>query len=68
MALTSLNSLTSPFAKVELTNLKYQAVTVNSAKENCGNPQKFYVELIKVLFLQKKNAEIRKNLSCYDCK
>ena len=67
-SLTSLNSLTSPFAKVELTNLKYQAVTVNSAKENCGNPQKFYVELIKVLFLQKKNAEIRKNLSCYDCK
>ena len=60
-SLTSLNSLTSPFAKVELTNLKYQAVTVNSAKENCGNPQKFYVELIKVLFLQKKNAEIRKN-------
>ena len=52
----------------KLTNLKYQAVTVNSAKENCGNPQKFYVELIKVLFLQKKNAEIRKNLSCYDCK
>lgn len=49
-------------------NLKYQAVTVNSAKENCGNPQKFYIELIKVLFLQKKNAEIRKNLSCYDCK
>mgnify|MGYP007014447444 CR=1 FL=1 len=38
------------------------------AKEKCGNPQKFYVELIKVLFLQKKNAEIRKNLSCYDCK
>ena len=67
-SLTSLNSLTSPFAKVELTNLKYQAVTVNSAKENCGNPQKFYVELTKVLFLQKKNAEIRKNLSCYDCK
>ena len=49
-------------------NLKYQDVTVNSAKENCGNPQKFYIELIKVLFLQKKNAEIRKNLSCYDCK
>ena len=49
-------------------NLKYQATTVNSAKENCGNPQKFYIELIKVLFLQKKNAEIRKNLSCYDCK
>lgn len=49
-------------------NLKYQAVTVNSAKENCGNPQKFHTELIKVLFLQKKNAEIRKNLSCYDCK
>ena len=49
-------------------NLKYQAVTVNSAKENCGNPQKFYTESIKVLFLQKKNAEIRKNLSCYDCK
>lgn len=24
-------------------NLKYQAVTVNSAKENCGNPQKFYI-------------------------
>ena len=36
-------------------NLKYQAVTINSAKENCGNPQKFYIELIKVLFLQKKN-------------
>ena len=52
----------------KLTNLKYQAITVNSAKENCGNPQKFYVELIKVLFLQKKNAEIRKNLSCYDYK
>ena len=49
-------------------NLKYQAVTVNSAKENCGNPQKIYIELIKVLFLQKKNAEIRKNLSYYDCK
>ena len=49
-------------------NLKYQDVTVNSAKGNCGNPQKFYIELIKVLFLQKKNAEIRKNLSCYDCK
>mgnify|MGYP006981276742 CR=1 FL=1 len=67
-SLTSLNSLTSPFAKVELTNLKYQDVTVNSAKENCGNPQKSYVESTKVLFLQKKNAEIRKNLSCYDCK
>jgi len=67
-SLTSLNSLTSPFAKVELTNLKYHAVTVNSAKENCGNPQKSYVESTKVLFLQKKNAEIRKNLSCYDCK
>ena len=49
-------------------NLKYQAVTVNSEKENCGNLQKFYIELIKVLFLQKKNAEIRKNLSYYDCK
>ena len=49
-------------------NLKYQAITVNSAKENCGNPQKSYVESTKVLFLQKKNAEIRKNLSCYDCK
>lgn len=49
-------------------NLKYQAVTVISAKENCGNPQKFCIELIKVLFLQKKNAEIRKNLFCYDCK
>ncbi len=23
-------------------NLKYQAVTVNSAKENCGNPQKSF--------------------------
>ena len=41
-------------------NLKYQAVTVNSAKENCGNPQKIYTELIKVLFLQKKNAESAK--------
>ena len=49
-------------------NLKYHAVTVNSTKGNCGNPQKSYVESIKVLFLQKKNAEIRKNLSCYDCK
>ena len=39
----------------------------NAAKENCGKPQKFYIELIKVFFLQKKNAEIRKNLSCYDC-
>ena len=68
MALTSLNSLTSPFAKVELTNLKYQAVTVNSAKENCGNPQKSYAESTKALYLQKKNAEIRKNLSCYDYK
>ena len=29
-------------------NLKYQAVTVNSEKENCGNLQKFYIELIKV--------------------
>ena len=37
-------------------NLKYQAVTVNSAKENCGNPQKFYIELIKVLFLQKEST------------
>ena len=34
-------------------NLKYQAVTVNSAKENCGNPQKFYIELIKVLKFRK---------------
>ena len=50
------------------TNLKYRAGTVNSAKENCGNPQKFDIELIKVLFLQKKNAEIRKNLSYYDYK
>ena len=49
-------------------NLKYQAVTVNSEKENCGNLQKFYIELIKVLFLQKKNAEIRKNLLHYDYK
>ena len=49
-------------------NLKYQAVTVNSTKENCGNPQKFYIKSTKALFLQKKNAEIRKNLSCYDCK
>ena len=49
-------------------NLKYQDVTVNSAKENCGNPQKFYTESTKALFLQKKNAEIRKNLSCYDYK
>lgn len=24
-------------------NLKYQAITVNSAKENCGNPQKFFL-------------------------
>ena len=23
-------------------NLKYQAVTVNSADENCGNPQKSF--------------------------
>ena len=67
-SLTSLNSLTSPFAKVELTNLKYHAVTVNSTKENRGNPQKSYAESTKVLFLQKKNAEIRKNLSCYDYK
>ena len=29
-------------------NLKYQDVTVNSAKEKCGNPQKFYIELTKV--------------------
>ncbi len=49
-------------------NLKYQAITVNSAKENCGNPQKFYIELMKVFFLRKKIAEIRKNLFCYDCK
>ena len=68
MALTSLNSLTSPFAKVELTNLKYQAVTVNSTKESCGNPQKSYAESIKALYLQKKNAENRKNLSYYDYK
>ena len=52
----------------KLTNLKYQAVTVNSTKENCGNPQKSYAESIKVLFLRKKTAEIRKNLSCYNCK
>ena len=50
----------------KLTNLKYHAVTVNSTKENCGNPQKSYTKSIKVLYLQKKNAEIRKNLSCYD--
>ena len=37
-------------------------------KENCGNPQKAYTESVKVLFLQKKNAEIRKNLSYYDYK
>ena len=49
-------------------NLKYQAVTVNSAKENCGNPQKSYAESIKALYLRKKTAEIRKNLFCYDCK
>ena len=24
-------------------NLKYQDVTVNSAKENCGNPQKSFL-------------------------
>ena len=24
-------------------NLKYQAGTVNSAKENCGNPQKSFL-------------------------
>lgn len=35
-------------------NLKYQAVTFNSAKENCGNPQKFYIELIKVFFCKRK--------------
>lgn len=49
-------------------NLKYQAVTVNSTKENCGKPQKSYAESTKALYLQKKNAEIRKNLSCYDYK
>lgn len=49
-------------------NLKYQDVTVNSAKENCGNLQKFYIELMKVFFLRKKIAKIRKNLFCYDCK
>ena len=49
-------------------NLKYHAVTVNSTKEKCGNPQKSYTESIKVLFLQKKNAETHKNLFCYDCK
>ena len=27
----------------KLTNLKYQAITVNSAKENCGNPQKSFL-------------------------
>lgn len=37
-------------------------------KENCGNPQKSYMESVKVLFLQKKNAETRKILSYYDCK
>lgn len=52
----------------QITELKISSRTVNSAKENCGNPQKFYIELIKVFFLQKKNAEIRKNFSCYDCK
>ena len=31
-------------------NLKYQAVTVNSAKENCGNPQKFYIDLNSAAF------------------
>ena len=31
-------------------NLKYQAVTINSAKENCGNPQKFYIELTIALY------------------
>ena len=61
----ALTSLTSPFAKVELTNLKYQAVTVNSTKEDCENPQKTYAESIKVFILRKKNAGIRKNLSCY---
>ncbi len=24
-------------------NLKYQAITVNPAKENCGNPQKSFL-------------------------
>ena len=24
-------------------NLKYQAITVNSAKEKCGNPQKSFL-------------------------
>lgn len=24
-------------------NLKYQAITVNSATENCGNPQKSFL-------------------------
>ena len=27
----------------KLTNLKYQSVNVNSAKENCGNPQKSFL-------------------------
>ena len=27
----------------QLTNLKYQAVAVNSTKENCGNPQKSFL-------------------------
>ena len=37
-------------------------------KENCGNSQKTYIKSAKALFLQKKNAETRKNLFCYDYK
>ena len=49
-------------------NLKYNTSFVNSTKENCGNPQKFYTKQAKTLTLQKKIAEIRKNLTNYDNK
>jgi len=52
----------------KLTNSKSGTVSVNLAKENCGNPHKSYTDRQKALILQKKNAEIRNNLKHHDNK
>jgi hypothetical protein len=38
----------------------------NFATENCGYPQKSFAKQTKMLILQKKTADIRKNLTHHD--
>ena len=54
-------------------NLKYQAdVTVILRKKLYKSRKNTYVRIYKILcqtyYFVKETAEIRKNLSCYDCK